>query len=79
MLEAEAIMHHQINRDEECWEIPGMRAAMRLLIRERTRLGDREPILVNCFFSPRRAPAAPRTVSTRVMKRRLVPADKRVG
>ena len=32
MLEAEAIMHHQINRDEECWEIPGMRAAMRLLI-----------------------------------------------
>ena len=82
MLEAEAIMHDQINRDEECSEIAGeimaMRAAMGLLIQERARLGDREPILVNCFFTPRRAPAPPRTVSTRVVKRHLVPADKQI-
>jgi hypothetical protein len=54
MLEAEAIMHEQINRDEECSEIVGeivvMRAAMSLLVQERARLGDREPILVNSFF-----------------------------
>lgn len=83
MLEAEAIMHDQINRDEECSEIAGeilgMRAAMSQLIQERARLGDREPILVNCFFIPRRAPAALRTVSTRVVKPYLVPTDKRVG
>jgi uncharacterized protein YfkK (UPF0435 family) len=57
MLEAEAIMHDQIDRDEECSEIAGeimvMRAAMSLLVGERARLGDREPILVNCFFIPR--------------------------
>jgi hypothetical protein len=39
MLEAEAIMHDQINRDEECSEIAGeimvMRAAMSLLVQER--------------------------------------------
>jgi hypothetical protein len=50
-------MHDQINRDEECSEIAGeilvMRAAMSLLVGERARLGDREPILVNCFFIPR--------------------------
>ncbi|MCK1513053.1 hypothetical protein IVB22_10800 [Bradyrhizobium sp. 190] len=82
MLQAETIMHDQINRDEECSEIAGevmgMRAAMSLLIQERARLGDREPILVNSFFIPRRAPAAPRPVATRPMKRHLVPAEKRV-
>ena len=60
MLEAEAIMRDQINRDEECseisGEIPAMRAAVSLLVAERTRLGDHEPILVNSFFSPRRPP-----------------------
>ena len=80
MLEAEAVMHDQIDQDEECSEIAGeilaMRAAMSLLIQERARLGDREPILVNCFFIPRRAPATPRTSLKRVMKRHLVPADK---
>ncbi len=71
MLEAEAIMHDQIDRDEECSEIAGeimvMRAAMSLLVEARTRLGDREPILVNRFFIPRRP-----------VTRHLVPAEKRV-
>jgi len=75
MLEAEAIMHEQINRDEKCSEIAGeimvMRAAMSLLVQERARLGDREPILVNSFFISRRAPAAPRPVSDRPTRRRL--------
>ena len=73
MLEAEAIMHEQINRDEKCSEIAGeimvMRTAMSLLVQERARLGDREPILVNSFFIPRRAPAAPRPVSDRTTRR----------
>jgi hypothetical protein len=81
MLEAEAIMHDQINRDEECSEMAGeilvMRAAMSLLVAERTRLGDREPILVNSFFIPRRPPV-PRPVAFRPVKRHLVPAEKRV-
>jgi hypothetical protein len=76
MLEAEAIMHDQINRDEECSEIAGeimvMRAAMSLLIEERAKLGDREPILVNSFFVPRRPPA-PR--AGRPEKVRLVPRE----
>jgi hypothetical protein len=57
MLEAGAIMHEQINRDEECSFVAGeilkMRAVMSLLVEERTRLGDHEPILVNSFFVPR--------------------------
>jgi hypothetical protein len=58
MLEAEAIMHGQISRDLDCSfvaeEVLKMRAVMSLLVAERTRLGDHEPILVNSFFSPRR-------------------------
>jgi hypothetical protein len=61
MLQAEAVMHDQINRDQECSEIAGemlvMRAAMSMLVQERERLGDREPILVQNFFIPRRPPA----------------------
>ena len=60
MLEAEAIMHEQINRDEDCsfvaQEILKMRAVMSLLVKERTALGDDEPILVKSFFIPRRRP-----------------------
>ena len=59
MLEAEAVMHEQINRDEDCsWvagEVLAMRNVMSLLVEERTQLGDREPILVNFAFIPRRA------------------------
>jgi hypothetical protein len=79
MLKAEAIMRDQINRDKECSVVAGeilvMRAALSLLIGERARLGDREPILVNSFFIPRRAPVQ-RPV--RPVKRHLVPPEKRV-
>jgi len=75
MLEAEAIVREQIKRDEDCsfaaGEVLKMRAVMSLLVRERTLLGDREPILVNSFFIPRRAP--PQTpVAARPEKRHLV-------
>ncbi|MGL9618450.1 hypothetical protein QRQ56_10645 [Bradyrhizobium sp. U531] len=60
MREAEAIMHEQINRDEDCsfvaQEVMKMRAVMGLLAKERIALGDHEPILVNSFFIPRRRP-----------------------
>jgi hypothetical protein len=78
MLEAEAIMRDQINQDEECsavsYDILAMRSAMSLLVEERLRLGDHEPILVNYAFSPRRPPAQR---SSRVAKRHLVPAENR--
>ena len=58
MREAEAIMHEQINRDEDCsfvaQEVIKMRSVMSLLVKERTALGDDEPIVVNSFFIPRR-------------------------
>lgn len=61
MREAEAIMHEQINRDEDCsfvaQEVLKMRSVMSLLVKERAALGDNEPILVNSFFIPRRRPA----------------------
>ncbi|MFB6449776.1 hypothetical protein [Bradyrhizobium tunisiense] len=60
MREAEAIMHEQINRDEDCsfvaQEVMKMRSVMSLLVKERAALGDQEPILVNSFFVPRRRP-----------------------
>ena len=60
MREAEAIMHEQINRDEDCsfvaQEVIKMRSVMSGLAKERTALGDNEPILVNSFFIPRRRP-----------------------
>jgi len=58
MLEAEAIMREQINRDQECSFVAGeilkMRAVMSILVRERASRGDNEPILVKSFFIPRR-------------------------
>ncbi|WP_234680927.1 hypothetical protein [Bradyrhizobium monzae] len=61
MREAEAIMHEQINRDEDCsfvaQEVIKMRTVMSGLVKERTALGDNEPILVNSFFIPRRRSA----------------------
>jgi len=74
MLEAEAIMREQVNRDEECSFVAGeilkMRAVMARLVRERAILGDSEPILVKNFFIPRRPPAQR---PARPVKRRLVP------
>jgi hypothetical protein len=82
MLEAEAIMREQINRDEGCSFVAGeilkMRTVMSVLVRERTALGDREPILVNNFFLPRRAPV-PRPVTVRPLSRQPVPAAQRAG
>ena len=60
MREAEAIMHEQINRDEDCsfvaHELMKMRSVMSLLAKERIALGDQEPMIVNSFFIPRRRP-----------------------
>jgi len=58
MREAEAIMHEQIKRDEDCsfvaQEIIKMRIIMSHLVQERTRLGDTDPIIVSAFVIPRR-------------------------
>jgi hypothetical protein len=75
MLEAEAVMRDQISRGDDCSDVAGkilaMRAEMVRLVRERTILGDREPISVS--FAPRRP--EPVTAVVRAAKRRL----KRVG
>ncbi len=82
MLEAEAIMREQINQDRDCCFVAGellkMRTVMSVLVRERAMLGDREPILVDSFFVPRRLPV-PRPAAARPLKRRLVPAEQRAG
>ena len=59
MREAEAIMHEQIKRDEDCsfvaQEVMKMRTVMSKLVQERTRLGDSTPIVVSApSFIPRR-------------------------
>ncbi|WP_298874258.1 hypothetical protein [uncultured Bradyrhizobium sp.] len=81
MREAEAIMHEQINRDEDCsfvaQEIIKMRSVMSLLVKERTALGDHEPIIVSSFFIPRRRSArrpvaAPAPTVESVFRPRLV-------
>jgi hypothetical protein len=83
MLEAEAVMHEQINRDEEysfvAGEILKMCGTMSVLVREKESFGDREPILVDKSFVPRRLPMAPRPLALRPVKRRLVPAEQRAG
>jgi len=60
MREAEAIMHEQINRDEDCTfvaeEVMKMRAVMSGLAQERVALGDTDPIIVASLFVPRRRP-----------------------
>lgn len=79
MLEAEAIMHDQIKRDEDCSFVAGdilkMRAVMSLLVQERAQLGDSEPIIVNSGFIPRRSPRAP--VAARAGKFGPSPAAQR--
>jgi len=82
MIEAEAIMREQIKGDENCSFVAGeilkMRTIMSVLVRERAELGDREPIIVNSFFVPRRA-LAPRPVAVRPVHRRLVPTAQQAG
>jgi hypothetical protein len=64
MREAEAIMHEQINRDEDCTFVAGevlkMRTVMSGLARERVALGDTDPIIVASLFVPRRRPTPSR-------------------
>lgn len=81
MREAEAIMHEQINRDEDCsfvaQEVIKMRAVMSGLVKERAALGDNEPIVVSSFFIPRRRStrkpvAAPVPTVESVFRPRLV-------
>lgn len=71
MLEAEAVMRQQINRDEDCafvaTEILKMRAVMAGLVRERMTLGDNAPILVEGSRSSRRV----RADLPRVIRRQL--------
>jgi hypothetical protein len=58
MLEAEAVMHEQINGDEECSFVAGeilkMCGVMSELVREKESLGDRQPIIVESAFVPHR-------------------------
>lgn len=79
MREAEAIMHEQINRDEDCsfvaQEVIKMRSVMSLLAKERIALGDQEPILVNSFFTA--APAD--TKAGRGAHRRIRVPSARAG
>ena len=60
MLRTEQVMREQINREENCsviaQELLHMRAVMSVLVQERQGLGDREPIIIDAFFSPRRPP-----------------------
>jgi len=78
MLEAEAIMRARIDRDEDCSFVAGeilkMRAVMSVLVRERTMLGDSEPILVCSSFVPRR-PRTPRPAVAPLLRRRLIAAE----
>lgn len=64
MREAEAIMHEQINRDEDCTfvaeEVMKMRVVMSSLVQERAALGDTDPIVVASLFVPRRQPTSSR-------------------
>lgn len=74
MREAEAIMHEQIARDEDCTfvaeEVMKMRVVMSGLVQERAALGDTDPIVVASLFIPRRRPMPPRV---RLDQPRLVP------
>jgi hypothetical protein len=60
MLEAEAIMREQINRDEDCAFVAGdllkMRLVMSRLVEERAMLGDRDPIIGRRATPPCRDP-----------------------
>ncbi|MGY3444754.1 MULTISPECIES: hypothetical protein [unclassified Bradyrhizobium] len=79
MLEAEAIMRQQIDRDEDCAFVAGdllkMRLVMSRLVEERGRLGDREPIVVHASVAARRRAAAP--IFVRAAKRELVAGEAR--
>lgn len=74
MREAEAIMHEQINRDEDCSfvaeEILKMRTVMSGLAQERIALGDTDPIVVASLFVPRRRPTPSRAAKLHLAPQR---------
>lgn len=77
MREAESLMREQINMDEDCTlvaeKIIEMRSVMSELVKERTLLGDTDPIVVASLFIPRRARTPPRIcdeASARTRRRR---------
>jgi hypothetical protein len=80
MLEAEAAMCDQIQHERDCSEaalrLLVMRGVMSGLACERGRLGDREPIGVECVFAPRR-PYARKASVAGPSKRQVAPAKKR--
>lgn len=59
MMEAEAAMRDQIGHDRDCTfvaqDLLNMRTVMAGLVREKHSLGDHDPIVVNCHFTPRTA------------------------
>lgn len=78
MLKAEAVMREQIERDEECssiaYEILSKRTVLAALVRQKSALGDNEPIEVKGFSLPRRAFKPSRSpLAGRPAKRRLKP------
>ncbi|MGY4571219.1 MULTISPECIES: hypothetical protein [Bradyrhizobium] len=82
MLEAEAIMRQQINRDEDCAFVAGdllkMRLVMSRLVEERGVLGvlgDRDPIIVHASVAPRRRAATPAFIHP--VKQELVAGEAR--
>lgn len=81
MIEAEAIMREQVNRDEDCAFVAGdllkMRLVMSRLVEERSVLGDHEPILVYASVARHRRAVAP--ISNRVARQELVFGAARAG
>lgn len=78
MLEAEAIMRAQINRDEDCSFVAGdilkMRRVMAGLAQERMLLGDNDPIVVNGAAIRERTAVVFQDVA-RFAKRQLMPKN----
>lgn len=76
MMEAEAVMREQINRDQDCTfvaqELLKMRAVMAGLAGEKETLGDHAPLVVTNQFTPR---AAAKTAFVRSPQRHPVPAQ----
>lgn len=79
MMEAEAIMREQLNRDVDCAFVAGdllkMRLVMSRLVEERNVLGDRTPIIVHANVAPRRRATV--TAFIRPAKRELIAAEAR--
>lgn len=84
MLDAEAVMREQISRGEDCAFVAGemikMRLVMARLVDERTKLGDREPIVVtrdpNAQRLPASRPATVRAAKLHLFAKAATPASR---